>query len=48
MKNRINIKIIPKVNLQNFNQIIISLKDVNPKIKLEKRIYYYPQTTSSY
>ena len=48
MKNRMNIKIIPKVNLQNFNQLNISLKDINPKIKLEKKRYHYPKTTSSY
>ena len=48
MKNEMNIKIIPKVKLQNFNQLSISLTDVNPKMKIEKRGYYYSKTTSSY
>ena len=48
MKNEVDIKIIPKVKLQNFNQLSISLTDVNPKIEIEKRRYYYSKTTSSY
>ena len=48
MKNKMEIKTIPKVNLHRFNQVSISIKDINPQIKLKKKRYNFSKTTSSY
>lgn len=48
MKNKMQIKIIPKVRLHKFNQVSINIVDINPKIKIKKKRYSFSKTTSSY
>ena len=48
MKKKINLKINTKVNIFRFNEFRLSVNDVNPPIKITKKRYRYPKTTSSY
>ncbi len=48
MKNEMEIRIIPKVRLHKFNQVSISIIDINPKTQIKKKRYVFPKTTYSY
>ncbi|MDI3543943.1 MAG: hypothetical protein PWQ28_224 [Candidatus Woesearchaeota archaeon] len=48
MRNNIELNIIPKINFLEFNQVVVSIKDINPEVKLEKKRYSFSKTTSNY
>ncbi|MCD4771629.1 hypothetical protein K8R30_04425 [archaeon] len=47
MKGKREMKIIPKVRLHKFNQVSVSIVDINPKTKIKKKRYSFSKTTSN-